>query len=338
MENNHPKYSIIIRCYNNEDYIERCIVSAIKQTYKNFEIIIIDDESIDKSFSICNKYAKQHSEIKLFQTKHSERTHARNLGLKKSSGTYIIYLDGDDWLDINSLELCEEILKEHNSKPEMIVFKWREINENNINTKFNDTNNKASGLIRSHDYIKDNVQEFIPNADLTASFFLRNLIINHYCKDESIIICEDNAYTYETLYNAKYVYFSENTVYNYNRIKYFGPNRKVNKGLEEFSKLGNYVFNNLGKQYTDEKLHKQLTKWFYDYFWIRMPEFFKEHDWNGNNASKAIIKNKNLALDKLARNFIPYKGIKLRDKLTWFLIKHKMYKTYFFIYKLKNKK
>lgn len=338
MENKQTKYSIIIRCYNNEDYIERCILSAINQTYKNFEIIIVDDESNDKSFSICKEFADQHSHIKLYKTKHSERTHARNLGLKKSSGNYIIYLDGDDWLDINSLEFCDEILKENDSKPEMIVFKWREISEDNINAEFNDKNNKVLGVMRSHDYIKNNVQEFIPNADLTVSFFRRNLLINHYCKDESIIICEDNAYTYESLYNAKYVYFSNNTIYNYNRLRYFGQNRKVNKGLEEFSKLGNYVFNNLGKQYTDEKLHKQLTKWFYDYFWNRMPEFLKEHDWNIKNASKAIIRNNNLELDKLVKNFIPYDGIKFRDKLSWFLIRHKMYKTYFFIYKLKNGK
>lgn len=96
------KISIIIPMYNSQEYIERAINSVISQNYDNYEIILIDDCSIDNTINICNRYLSDN--IKLLKLeKNSGVSSARNTGINNASGDYIIFLDSDDWLDNNAL-------------------------------------------------------------------------------------------------------------------------------------------------------------------------------------------------------------------------------------------
>ena len=96
------KVSLIVAVYNIEKYIVRCINSLMYQTYKNLEIIIIDDGSTDSSGKICKDYKKKDSRI-VFQ-KNSGLSSARNTGIQLSTGEYISFVDGDDWLEKNAVE------------------------------------------------------------------------------------------------------------------------------------------------------------------------------------------------------------------------------------------
>lgn len=86
------KFSIIIPNYNKEQYIEETLNSIFNQTYKNFEVIVIDDASTDNSLEIINKY-----DVKLFHTKRKMAGGARNVGLDHATGDYILFLDSDDY-------------------------------------------------------------------------------------------------------------------------------------------------------------------------------------------------------------------------------------------------
>ncbi len=97
--------SIIVPFYNVEGYIEKCIQSIKDQTYKNWELILVDDGSTDDSYVICNKYAKEDSRIRLFHRDRAGVSAARNYGINEAKGEYILFADSDDWLDKDMLEI-----------------------------------------------------------------------------------------------------------------------------------------------------------------------------------------------------------------------------------------
>lgn len=100
--------SIIVPVYNVEKYINRCVDSILSQTYRNIEIILVDDGSTDSSGIICDKYATVDSRIKVFHTKNGGLSYARNIGIEASIGDYICFVDSDDWIEKNILELALE--------------------------------------------------------------------------------------------------------------------------------------------------------------------------------------------------------------------------------------
>lgn len=107
-----PLISVIIPVYGVEKYIAQCLESVINQTYKNLEIIVINDGTKDRSAEIAKEYAAKDSRIKVYDFKNGGLSVARNRGLEIATGEYISYLDSDDWLDTKMYEtLLETAMK-----------------------------------------------------------------------------------------------------------------------------------------------------------------------------------------------------------------------------------
>ena len=106
--------SIIIPVYKAEKWISRCIESVIDQSYKNLDIILINDGSPDKSGSICDEYAKKDKRIIVIHKKNEGPSIARNIGLKLSVGDYIQFVDSDDWLSREACEILLENMEQEN--------------------------------------------------------------------------------------------------------------------------------------------------------------------------------------------------------------------------------
>lgn len=100
----NPKISIIIPVYNTEKFIKECLDSIINQTFKDIEIICINDGSTDNSLNILNEYKDIDNRIRVFSQENSGAGVARNLGIEKSKGDYILFVDGDDWIKDNTCE------------------------------------------------------------------------------------------------------------------------------------------------------------------------------------------------------------------------------------------
>lgn len=98
------KVSVIIPAYNVEDRIERTLKSAIEQTLKEIEILVIDDGSSDETEAIVKRIASREDKVKLFAKKNGGVSSARNYGIEKALGEYLYFLDGDDWIEKNTLE------------------------------------------------------------------------------------------------------------------------------------------------------------------------------------------------------------------------------------------
>ena len=102
------KYSFIVPVYNTEKYLKKCLNSLVNQTYKDFEIIVVNDGSTDKSSNIISKYQKKYKNIIVIDKENEGLSMARNRGVQKSSGKYIIFVDSDDYV---SNKLLEEVDK-----------------------------------------------------------------------------------------------------------------------------------------------------------------------------------------------------------------------------------
>ena len=108
--------SFIIPVYNVENYISQCVESIRRQTYKNVEIILVDDGSPDASPEICDKFVEQDSRIKVLHKVNGGLSDARNAGLHIAAGRYVVFIDGDDfWVDDKQLELLMAVVKKNDN-------------------------------------------------------------------------------------------------------------------------------------------------------------------------------------------------------------------------------
>lgn len=105
MLRNKEKVSIIVPVYNVEQYVKRCIESILNQTYKNIEIILVNDGSTDASGEICERYAKENENIIYIEKENGGLSDARNVGLIHSTGDYICFVDSDDYIDNRYVEI-----------------------------------------------------------------------------------------------------------------------------------------------------------------------------------------------------------------------------------------
>lgn len=121
----NPIISIIIPVYNTQNYLLKCIDSVRQQSYKNLELIFINDGSTDNSSAILAKAAKSDSRIKVIEQENSGLSAARNRGIREASGDYIMFLDSDDWLDEETCAIALEKMKQHDAD---VVF-WSYIRE-----------------------------------------------------------------------------------------------------------------------------------------------------------------------------------------------------------------
>lgn len=108
--NDKIKFSIIVPCYNVSQYIVECIESVLAQTYTNWELLLINDESTDQTLQVITEYERIDQRIRVFNKEHGGLPHTRNYGLDYITGDYLVLLDGDDYFSKNHLELEEKIL------------------------------------------------------------------------------------------------------------------------------------------------------------------------------------------------------------------------------------
>ena len=111
---NREKISVVIPIYNAEKYLTKCLDSVTSQTYDNLEIILVNDGSTDKSLEICEKYKDKDNRIILINKENKGVSSARNVGIEKSTGKYIIFIDADDYIEKDMFEVLEEDLFKNN--------------------------------------------------------------------------------------------------------------------------------------------------------------------------------------------------------------------------------
>ena len=147
-----PKFSIIIPVYNVEKYIKKCLDSVFSQTYKDYEVIVVNDGTKDNSMNIVKEY-----DVKTINQKNQGLSEARNVGLKNAKGEYILFLDSDDYIE---KDLLKELDKSISNKPDVVRFQIQEVYEDKVN-KFeeesfsNKTGEDAFSIICNYHFVEN---------------------------------------------------------------------------------------------------------------------------------------------------------------------------------------
>lgn len=206
---NSPAFSIIVPIYNVEKYLKNCLNSILNQTYTNFELLLIDDGSLDNSGTICDKYAEKDSRIRVFHKKNEGPSRARNLGIDNAKGEYITFVDSDDWIENNLLEECIKIIL--NNKVEII--KWG---------YYTEYCNKQETIVSDKVYILDSPKTMLyTNDESRYSGFIWNTlykssIIKKLHFNVNLCWCEDHILTYQAFKMCKSMYILNKPLYHYN--------------------------------------------------------------------------------------------------------------------------
>ena len=211
---NRPIISIIVPIYNVESYLERCIESILNQSFKEFELILVNDGSTDSCKDICNEYKKRDSRIVVVNKKNEGVSSARNLGLDLAKGEYIGFIDPDDFINKDMYKILFDTIQANNS--DMVICDYYKVNEDDINKfrnlKCNCENIKIKNL---------NNLESIDNLFLTGEKFIfawnklykRDLFSD--LRYEQGRIYEDEYLAHRILYKCKKVSVIEVKMYYY---------------------------------------------------------------------------------------------------------------------------
>lgn len=131
-----PQISVVVPVYNVEKYLRECLDSLANQTFEDFEVICVNDGSDDSSLDILEEYASEDERFKIVSQENKGLSGARNTGMNYIKGRYLLFLDSDDWLELNALELLYNHANALNS--EMVIFPYRYFNQETKQYEEND--------------------------------------------------------------------------------------------------------------------------------------------------------------------------------------------------------
>ena len=202
--------SIIVPVYNTEKWLNSCIDSILSQTYTNFELLLVDDGSTDRSCDICNDYVKKDSRVRVFHKENGGVSSARNLGLDYARGEWITFVDSDDWIEKTALyNMLEE------SDADIIVGSMHFANDNTIGTF------PARGKVNGKKFellLAENIDHHSICGPCAKLFKKKIIQDNHIRFNETLTFGEDSVFVKTYLIRAFSLRVVNSLCYHYNDI------------------------------------------------------------------------------------------------------------------------
>lgn len=237
------KVSVIVPIYNSERYIDKCIQSIINQTFKDIELILVDDGSTDKSVEISNKYAEKDKRIKIIKQKNKGVSSARNYGISIATGDFITFVDSDDFIEIDMLDILYNAAIDNNC--DVVLSGIKIIKDNNIKYEFT----KDSKIYTKQEVFKlfyFDREPFSPN--YAWGKLIKRSICNKIKFREDIFLMEDALFSMELFINCQNnIMFLNKYLYNYvqrdgSESKHFSKKRITSfYALEELLNLAKEI-------------------------------------------------------------------------------------------------
>lgn len=219
----NPLISIIVPVYNAEISLPRAIESVINQSHEDWELILINDGSLDGSAEICEKFASKDNRIKVYHLENGGVSNARNVGIRRSTATYLTFLDADDYL---LPDFIKKIIPENNV--DFVLCGFSIVHDKNFSPSSEsinllDENSKLIDLLQNPYYLDTP----------WAKLFKREIILeNNVLFNTSLRLSEDTLFTYEYLYFCNTVKIINNVLYIYDGV-WGGTNNKYSLSSEE---------------------------------------------------------------------------------------------------------
>lgn len=212
---NSDKISVIIPIYNVEKYVKKCIESVIAQTYSNLEIILVDDGSTDNCGEICDEYARRDVRIKVIHKMNGGLSDARNAGLDMAVGEYIAYVDGDDYVSNDYIEVLYKILVLNNADISIGSFQYIFGGDTEKDDKPQKTNVLAGSVLQWTS--EETLHHMLQQRKITTSVcgVLSRSIYWERVRFPKGKICEDLGTSYKIYSQAEKIVFTNQVIYYY---------------------------------------------------------------------------------------------------------------------------
>ena len=269
------KISVIIPIYNAEKTIKRCLYSILYQTKPVYEIIIVNDGSSDKSQEIVNEIKKDYENIKYYYKENSGVADTRNYGINKASGDYILFVDGDDTIELNLIEILENTLKIE--QVELIKYKLKKVDINgNIIEKVEGpvfskkTGEEAFNIMYYQDVLIDSPCVYLMKKEL----FTKNnfLFKGTYHEDFGLIpLVLVSAKSVVSIENYSYIYWQEENSITRNE-DYKKTLKKMDCVLFQYDNM----LKTLEKLELEEKTKQNIKSYYTNAIIIKLKELNKE--------------------------------------------------------------
>ena len=278
------KVSVIVPVYNVEDYLEECLDSIVNQTFKDIEIICINDGSTDNSLKILNDYEIQDNRVKIISQENKGQGSARNKGLSIAKGDYIYFIDSDDYIDLKTIGTLYNNAISNNS--EIVVSKIARFNNNS-----NEINYSVPGFDFEHvfpdedfnnfNFTYKNIKEYVLNRSYAPwmKLFKKEFLLENNFKFIENLPFEDILFHIQTFLNAKSISFSPNFFYYYRN----NPNSTMNTSKNGFNifKIIDIVENYLNEndfidEFEDEFDFFKVTQIIYYLISTKSEEYFQK--------------------------------------------------------------
>ena len=292
-ENKMEKVSIVIPVYNAEKYLRECLDSIINQTYENIEIIIINDGSKDSSLNICKEYAKEDSRIKLINQENIGVSKTRNKGIDVATGKYILFVDSDDYCELNMVEIAMKSAQ----KDELFIWGYTEVHKNKV------VPIKYNIEINMNNLYKIFTSTLI-GSSCNKIFSVQILRENKLYFEEKIYNCED------LLFVLKYLQFIKSIKYEKHPLYHHRIGRNVIMFFEKPTHRNITILNAYEKMLeiptlNDELIRKIKYEYIVAYHRIKkfLPKDF-EVRYDILNTSKKLIFSKNYSIKEKIRYIV----------------------------------
>lgn len=266
-----PKVSVIVPVYNVGQYIERCVNSLVEQTLKEIEIIFVNDGSTDNSVHILNKYLEKDIRIQIVNQKNSGVSMARNKGIQEAKGQYIAFVDADDWIEKEMLELLYHTMIKENSDVVMCgyVREFQDRSKEKIFSLAEKVCYEGQTLNELHRRLVGPIGEEMGNPEALDSFgtvwaklYNREMIINNYIQFvdlKEIGSNEDTLFNIHLIHHCSKVVFINQPLYHYWKGNVSSITTKYNPNLQnQFTSLFQLMRKFIKENQLSNDYHKAL--------------------------------------------------------------------------------
>ncbi|MDU6983133.1 MAG: glycosyltransferase family 2 protein [Terrisporobacter othiniensis] len=328
--------SIIVPVYNNEEYLDECIESIMNQTFKNIEVILVNDGSTDESGWICNNYAKKDNRVVVIHSENNGVSIARNIGINNARGNYIIFCDSDDWIENDYVEvLYNEII--NNNTDAVYCGIYRDVYKDRRLIK-----NEASGVSRNMYIEKQNLDKYLKYifetmlgpflASWGKIYDTKIIKENNLQFDSDMIFHEDFDFNIRYLKQCKSIYITKEIKYHFRMIDGVYGLQKRNKYnvIYEISKFYSEINSLIEKLPYNKELNDYIQLLFIEYYKLVFQKLIMSEPY-------ITVEQRNEVLYELSkdREFCTFINVN-RDKIKLyryikFLIDKKLYGFAYFI-------
>lgn len=234
--------SIIVPVYNAEKTLRRCVESVLNQTFKEYELILIDDGSTDGSGLICDEYSGER--VKVFHIENSGVSKCRNLAMDKAQGKYLQFLDSDDWLAEDATENFVKAITGYDC--DMVITDFYRVVKDRCAQKGDITEEGCISINKYAEYLMEKPANFYYGV-VWNKFFKKSMVEEYHLRmDEEINWCEDFIFNLQYLSHAKSVFILHTPLYYYEKTKKslsnqnFGPAKVMNMKTTVFKYYDNF--------------------------------------------------------------------------------------------------